>query len=449
LLISQYPMEHHLQKEKLSSSMAMANHSPAKQGGQSLPAIPVLQQKKDDEKPELTQDLVPGTGSGDNIFAPGQQAQAPIQRAAVDTNSGTFTDETYTLARRKVTASIKFRPNDKVEATKIGMIQSIKSTKDGAQAFKEPAMEARVSDEGSNIDRLADKNNPVYGAASLGDGDDLDASAETNGATYKLGFRKAAGPAWQVQDAELQDAPTVGNLGNNGGKVFETTALILEGEDKGAYLGSVSWGATSDGSGVISKLPFAKASDGEPTSSFMKAAAAWNTSKARGTMVVKNDATPTVGGVITLTKDTELTWLANTGSGGRSYVRGRITTGPNTGTEVEVDVSYVKDKGDGADHKALPDADPTRIRDFKATIKKMKTALDADNSLNEGKPVPDDLRTNMQQEYGELKKVWKTISSASKDKIKATTAITVIDQYYVKVCRSRPSQSVMWSNFDL
>ena len=60
---------------------------------------------------------------------------------------------------------------------------------------------------------------------------------------------------------------------------FETTALAVEGEQKGIYYGSVSWGwEKSAGSKTAKRLDLAPASRSIPTGDFARAAELWNKS---------------------------------------------------------------------------------------------------------------------------------------------------------------------------
>src|SRR5262249_21766206 len=55
-----------------------------------------------------------------------------------------------------------------------------------------------------------------------------------------------------------------------------TTALALEGPQKGSYYGSVSWGWTMDSAGKYRQQDLKLASKGDPTSRLLDAAKAWN-----------------------------------------------------------------------------------------------------------------------------------------------------------------------------
>jgi hypothetical protein len=58
--------------------------------------------------------------------------------------------------------------------------------------------------------------------------------------------------------------------------IFETTALAIDGKQKGTYYGSVSWGfKINDGGGAVLE-PLAVASAGDPTAKMRKVIQNWN-----------------------------------------------------------------------------------------------------------------------------------------------------------------------------
>lgn len=95
-----------------------------------------------------------------------------------------------------------------------------------------------------------------------------------------------------------------------------------------------------------------------------------------------------------------------------------------------------------------PVQETIKVKEFKTVLQTMKIELEADNSLAEGKPVPEGLRANSQTHYADLRRIWKTLSAPSQEALKEPGTIAVIDQFYVKVNRSRPSQAAMWSEFE-
>lgn len=106
------------------------------------------------------------------------------------------------------------------------------------------------------------------------------------------GYRKKEGADWKAQDAELHDTPTLGTKHANSGKLYETTALALDGPQKGTYYGSVTWGLKTDAAGVVHRVELAKGSEGVPSQSFLAAAKQWNVSTAQGTLVTRGHEVP-------------------------------------------------------------------------------------------------------------------------------------------------------------
>jgi Domain of unknown function (DUF4157) len=228
-----------------------------------------------------------------------------VQRAPVSTSFGTFNDETYApleVNSKKVGVDMvlsfdpgtKVDPGDKVEATKIGLVQSVKSIEGGAPTLMNPGDAGKGvkggKAEGRQIDRVFGNNNPVYGSERLPAGKGLDATPESNAptgekpvvggdkenASYVLGHRIKDDKNWKSQPAKLHDKPKLPPGGPNSSQVFETTALALEGKDKDKYYGSVSWGWKTDGDGNFTQLPLTKVSDGKPSEQFTDPAKQWN-----------------------------------------------------------------------------------------------------------------------------------------------------------------------------
>lgn len=240
--------------------------------------------------------------------------QEIVQRARIDkeTHYGKFfvDDAAYdfTADKKKLNAHISFEPGENTDATKIGLVQTVKSEKEGSIVAVDPNAATKMTATGERIDRLSNKNNPVYGAKSLGAGKGLEDTLQTNNtsgdptnlepgedrnAKYDLGHHYKANPEdeeWTAKDAGMFDAPTTKAKANSL-KEFETTALALDGVDKGEYYGSVKWGWTRDGSNTLEKIDFELVSEGAPTKNFMEAAQKWNDGKTRGTLSVKNDGT--------------------------------------------------------------------------------------------------------------------------------------------------------------
>jgi hypothetical protein len=223
-----------------------------------------------------------------------------VQRTPKQSHFGTFTDEKYAIDGAKLHMTLKFTPNDQVDATKIGLTQSIRAIVAGNKVAVDPNAAARMTPGGDRIDRISNKNTPMYGSENLGGGQGLQDTPQTNNptanptelnpdngrnATYDLGhhFKAGGGGAWNTKDAGMYDGPSIQG-GNNSSNEFETTALAVDGAQKGEYYGSVKWGWKKDGSGNVSKVDFDIVSMGVPSKTFLAAATKWNTAKTRGTM---------------------------------------------------------------------------------------------------------------------------------------------------------------------
>jgi hypothetical protein len=327
-----------------------------------------------------------------DTFAPrGQSKQAnrssgdAIQMKKVPTAFGSFEDIYY----HQITNSsdepigcemyLRFTPGDTVDATKIGLVQTVKSVKEGTGFFTNDTKKKQAVTSGKakdyKIDMYASARSPVYGAGTRGTGDagsmegwDLnskvtpmtdarkatEASGGMKGVKYdgmgQYGFRKKSGADWNKQAAELDDWPvlpdTVGK--KDSGQTFETTALAISGNQKDAYYGSVQWGWQRDNKAAFKLVDFNAVSQGTPSSIFMASAEKWNTSKASGgENVIK---LPTVE-VYTTSKEMDVLFgadkaklPANTrvrvvskGATAKDPWNVKIVDGPNTGKDTSLD----------------------------------------------------------------------------------------------------------------
>ncbi len=217
---------------------------------------------------------------------------------------------------------LRFTPAAPVVTGKIGLVQSVLSTKTTKASGKpetteknygdDPIRAARATDDGTNIDKAAGdgspyftgpratwnkkqaevlggihtkKNNAAYGSdpespklAALArlqkSKQDGVKNAPAMGSTP--GSRKADGA---VVDATLRDRVGTTAVPNEATHtVFETTAVCQEGPQSGVYLGSVTWGLdiAAAAQPVATLLPLAVKEQGAPTDGFMKAAEKWN-----------------------------------------------------------------------------------------------------------------------------------------------------------------------------
>ncbi len=243
------------------------------------------------------------------------QAKSNVIQRSIPTSGGTFDFDKYETRQDKgphgdpipaaqgargVDMKLKFAPNATVDADKIGLTQTAQTVVGTTHPFidSDPNRQKRAiatgTEKGTMIDRADARNNPIYGSPSSAAGDGLDKTPmDNNGsghaisigagphdnATYQLGFRHKVGTAWPQQDAILYDGPTSFGAQKDSSQLFETTALAIKGTQAGTYYGSVRWGWRTDSAGAFTKEPFAVASQGVPSATFMKAAGIWNAAK--------------------------------------------------------------------------------------------------------------------------------------------------------------------------
>lgn len=257
--------------------------------------------RKPDEPDTLQQK---GQGLPSTAIGPAIQrvAVADIQRDVVETYGGKFETVTYEDASGRDASGfidhpsakieLEFWANELVDCPKIGMTQTTNAHVDGAPAPVRAEVTGRSTtledhgEEGRYLDRAAQRENPMYGVNNqaagtlnpqLGDG--------ANAANSRWGHRTVL-PDGTVDEAEayLYDKPSrnravtdaAAGKGQTVSHQFETTALCVEGELAGTYLGSVQWGYQVDADNNYSLTPFAVVSMGAPTQQFMAAAQLWN-----------------------------------------------------------------------------------------------------------------------------------------------------------------------------
>jgi hypothetical protein len=226
-----------------------------------------------------------------------------IQRK-VDTMGGEWDTDYYTLikngTRHGVDIKLRFKPGPGVDATKIGLTQMVKSYKNSTpytinanptvQNRSIGAADATVDHldeptQGSHIDRIAAKNNPIYGGNDLGAGADLSATTTAGNAHTGYRYQDQNSNTEQIDDAWLTDGPELNDSATNSGCVFETSALALNGNQSGTFYGSVKWGWRTDDQHNHSLIPLEVISNGAPSPTFIKAAELWaaNTTASGGT----------------------------------------------------------------------------------------------------------------------------------------------------------------------
>lgn len=334
-------------------------------------------------------------GGGEAASAATAAQRKVIQRAAQTSHWGVFEDTQYTQTATGVDIVVTFKPGDGVDATKIGLTQTVKTVLGGNTSLIDPSQESRLvggngPGAGSRIDRLSSSNNPIYGSPSVGANQGLGDTAPSNApagatpstanATFELGHHYTDASGLKTKDAWLSDGPSAPSAGANSSMTFETTALAIEGTQAGEYYGSVKWGWQRDASNVLSTVPFALVSQGVPSAGFLAAAAAWNSATARGTLVARQDPTNVYaapGGAVTTTipVDTPVTDAGAFMAGGIAYRQITVGgTGATAGTAGYIRVSDLRDQGDGAATANLPTPD----------VKELGAA----QTLNDGVPGP-------------------------------------------------------------
>lgn len=291
---------------------------------------------------------------------PNPSGDAPMQLTPIETDWGKFIDTDYNLVDgdKRLMADFHFEPGDKVDATKIAFSQAVKLQVDDKPTYHDPTQEEKMSDDGYRIDRLSTKNNPVYGAPSLGDGKKLEDNSGSN-SKYELGHRYEKDGKTEKKNAFMHDKP--GGLTENSSMEFETTALAIDGAQKNKYYGSFSWGWKKSDTGDIEKLPFKILSKGDPTSAFMDAAEKWNDGTARGTVVTAKDDTPCYkwesGSYVEkfkLPKGVKVKRKSANFSDMGPLQESEILDGDKAGEVVKIKVADLKDQGDGKDTVDLP-----------------------------------------------------------------------------------------------
>jgi hypothetical protein len=247
-----------------------------------------------------------GLGSGSGLRSTAPSGRPVIQRA-IPTSGGDWDTDHYDAVRdvdasgnlfpaaqgvRGADITLRFTPNNSVNATLIGLTQSVQSYVAGGLALTPaaatraiPAAQAKAintgpgeTDEGTAIDRASGFNNPIYpvqstASASLND-------RNTDAGWGQLGWHFTPTPFMASspirRDATLIDTPRRAGAAKDSRQVFEVTALATDGQQSGTYYGSVRWGWRTDAAGALTKIELQKVSEGVPSSTFLKAAGIWD-----------------------------------------------------------------------------------------------------------------------------------------------------------------------------
>jgi hypothetical protein len=127
-------------------------------------------------------------------------------------------------------------------------------------------------------------------------------------------------------------------------------ALAVEGKQAGTYMGSVSWGWSTDGAGKFTQKPLALVSKGDPSKTFIAAAKQWNSvasfgnNKAAASPTNVYDATMSVA--FTVAKGTDLQ-LESSGYfiNGAYYGKMNVISGAEKGKSGYIKVNDMEDAG--------------------------------------------------------------------------------------------------------
>jgi Domain of unknown function (DUF4157) len=311
-------------------------------------------------------DLVVQGKSAESLLDPyargGGARGGSVQR--LDTNFGKFDTTKYDKvgpagSEYGVDIKLTFDPDvKKVDAMKIGLTQSVRSQLAGTPVSLFPSVDERLvkgggAGDGSQIDRYGGGpyGNPLYAANSptgkeknLGDTPTV-ASWGQHGWAYK-----DAKGAQKHQIAKLNDTPTLPGRAKNAGQEFETVALAVEGKQAGTYMGSVSWGWSTDGAAKYTQKPLTLVSKGDPSKGFIAAAKQWNSVANFGN--VKTTASPTnvydasYSVAFTVAKGTDVgIRSAAPIHGGETYDDVTINSGKQVGKTGYIKVNDLKDVG--------------------------------------------------------------------------------------------------------
>lgn len=308
-----------------------------------------------------------------------------LDRKKVPTNFGEFETTKFAESNsRGVEIILRFHPEEsKVEAKKIALAQSVKAIHEGGAAYvPNPTMANRMTPGGKPgagyvIDASGKTNNPIYfDTKNLGPTENLkDTPSSANSSAnptvlganthYELGHcykARSTDAAKKKHPAGLYDQPQ-GRKKKGAGMMFETAAFAIDGADTGKYYGSVKWGYKLEGTEAaptVTKIDIDEASKGTPTANFIEPAKLWNVGKTQGTLkviadpatVYKMDGSTTE----TLAKDTKIKQLDTIGGGTEAMIKTEVLNADGTGSGklIFINVSDVKDMGDGSANKKLP-----------------------------------------------------------------------------------------------
>lgn len=259
-------------------------------------------------------------------------APANMIYRAVESHGGSWDTTAYTPINvgagvGKVVGAriaLEFTPNSLVTANTIGLTQTVntlRSTAAGGPVSDPSAVSARntaLSLTSGDIGRAIDQGdptgdtipntNPLYAVENAPGS--VSATLTDVGATAAFGTHghrtRRPDNTFDVAPATLNDSPrrTIAFVGQEWRQTFESTALVLDGQMRNTYLGSVEWGwrVNAAGDATLDPVPISLARAGVPSAEFMAAAAVWNaatfTDPSTGTVHDTVDLPTTSGAVL-------------------------------------------------------------------------------------------------------------------------------------------------------
>jgi hypothetical protein len=223
------------------------------------------------------------SGALQRATAPEAQIGVGMTRSGevVATEGGRWTAREYwakpgvnDLTARGAHMLLEFTPNQLVNATLIALVQTVQVIKNGELYYLNATVEARSVD-GASIDQSAESRSPLYAANPDKGGKSLGAAPpEPKAGAY--GYHYSTFGFASHKPASLQDNPHLRGVESASSQIFETTALAVDGVDKGRYYGSVSWGWTWDQAGGLEIIPLKVTANDWATPMFAACAERWN-----------------------------------------------------------------------------------------------------------------------------------------------------------------------------
>lgn len=206
---------------------------------------------------------------------------------SVTTAGGVWTAVRYVAVERYNGADawgasmhLDFTPLHPTDATQISLVQTVLPFKNGQFYFTDKTTENRAY-AGSAIDQAPDSRSPLYADEPGTGGGLLGSSTEQEGmGRHGYRFQDIQTGKWKFESARLKDLPHFRGVTGFSSQTFETTALAVDGNDRGTYYGSVRWGWRSNGrKGHVKLDPLSVVSKGSTSSAFKLSLKQWNETK--------------------------------------------------------------------------------------------------------------------------------------------------------------------------